>query len=140
MTTAIDSNVLVALWDPDDSLNRVAQQALDLAQSRGALVIAAPVFAELLAFPARSANFVDLFLSETGIAVDWQLDEAIWRSAGEAFRRYAQRRRRRREPGPRRILADFLIGAHATKRNYALLTLDESLYEAAFSGLTIIRI
>lgn len=140
MTTAIDSNALVALWDRDDSLNRVAQQALDLAQSRGALIIAAPVFAELLAFPARNTNFVDQFLGETGIAVDWHLDEAIWRTAGEAFRKYAQRRKNRRDPGPRRILADFLIGAHAAKRNYALLTLDESLYKAAFPGLTIIRI
>ena len=140
MTTAIDTNVLVALWDLDDSLNQIAQKALDQAQSRGALVIAAPVFAELLAFPARSTNLVDLFLNETGIAVDWQLDEAIWRMAGEAFRKYAQRRRRRGEPGPRRILADFLIGAHAAKRNYALLTLDENLYKAAFPGLTIVRI
>ena len=140
MTTAIDTNVLVALWDRDDSLNRVAQQALDQAQSRGALVVAAPVFAELLAFPARSTSFVDLFLNETGIAVDWQLDESIWRMAGDAFRRYSQRRRKLHEPGPRRILADFLIGAHAAKRSSALLTLDESLYKAAFPGLTISRI
>lgn len=140
MTTAIDTNVLVALWDLDDSLNRIAQQALDQAQSRGALVIAAPVFAELLVFSARSTNLVDVFLNETGIAVDWQLDESIWRMAGGAFRKYAQRRKSLREPGPRPILADFLIGAHAAKRNYALLTLDESLYKAAFPGLTIIHV
>jgi len=49
MVTSIDSNVLIALWDPDDSLNQAAQRSLDEAQSRGALVISAPVFAELMA-------------------------------------------------------------------------------------------
>ena len=45
MTTAIDSNILVALWNEDDSLNTLARSALDAALGRGGLVIAAPVFA-----------------------------------------------------------------------------------------------
>jgi predicted nucleic-acid-binding protein len=36
MTTAIDINVLLALWDPDDTLNSAAQQALEAALQRGA--------------------------------------------------------------------------------------------------------
>jgi predicted nucleic acid-binding protein len=94
MVTAIDTNVLVALWDPDDSLNQAAQRSLDEALSRGTLVISAPVFAELLAFPARSASFVDTFLNDTGIVVEWNLDESIWRHAAEAFQKYASRPRR----------------------------------------------
>ena len=54
MTTAIDSNVLIALWNEDDTLNTRARSALDAALMRGSLVVAAPVFAELLAAPARS--------------------------------------------------------------------------------------
>jgi hypothetical protein len=54
MTTAIDSNILVALWNEDDSLNTLARSALDAALGRGGLVIAAPVFAELLAAPSRN--------------------------------------------------------------------------------------
>jgi predicted nucleic acid-binding protein len=46
MTTVIDSNVFVALWDPVDALNRAAQSALDSALDRGRLVVPAPVFAE----------------------------------------------------------------------------------------------
>jgi predicted nucleic acid-binding protein len=138
MVTAIDTNILVALWDLDDSLNQVAQRSLDEAQNRGALVISAPVFAELLAFPARNAVFVDTFLNETGIAVEWNLDEGIWRLAAEAFQKYASRRRKQGESGgPRRILADFLIGAHAQKRGYRLLTLDEGLYPTAFPRLIL---
>lgn len=48
MSTTIDSHVLIALWNEDDSLNTQARSALDAALGRGSLVIAAPVFAELL--------------------------------------------------------------------------------------------
>ncbi|MGZ4890608.1 MAG: hypothetical protein ACXWBH_15610 [Candidatus Angelobacter sp.] len=44
------------------------------------------------------------------------------------------------DPGPRRILADFLIGAHASHRGYRLLTLDDHLYPSAFSSLTVITV
>jgi predicted nucleic acid-binding protein len=70
------------------------------------------VFAELMAAPGRSEAFVGLFFEETGIAIDWQLGETVWRFAGRALRAYAERRRKR-DMGTRRILADFLIGAHA---------------------------
>jgi len=137
MTTTVDTNVIVALWNRDPGISLSAQKALEKAFSRGSLFISAPVFAELVAGPGRSEAFVTSFLDATGIAVDWDLGEVVWRSAGRAFRAYAERRRRRREPGPRRILADFLVGAHAQVRGYRLLTLDERLYRAAFPGLTI---
>jgi predicted nucleic acid-binding protein len=69
--------------------------------------------------------------------VDWDLAEAAWRLAGRAFQGYAARRRRQREIGPRRILADFVIGAYAAQHGYSLLTLDEGLYRAAFPALRI---
>ena len=47
MTTAIDTNVVVALWDRDPTLSLAAQTALEAAFSRGSLVVSAPVFAEL---------------------------------------------------------------------------------------------
>jgi len=54
MTTAIDTNVIIALWDKNPSLSSLAQKALETAFNRGTLVIAAPVFAELLAAPGRT--------------------------------------------------------------------------------------
>jgi hypothetical protein len=137
MTTAIDTNVLVALWDEDPTLSSAAQTALEAAFHRGGLVVSAPVFAELIAAPGRTEAFVNSFLEDTGIVVDWDLSEAVWRSAGRAFRSYAERRRKQRESGTRRILADFLIGAHAATHGFRLLTLDERLYRASFPGLTI---
>jgi hypothetical protein len=137
MTTAIDTNVVVALWDKDPALSMAAQTALEAAFRRGNLVVSAPVFAELIAAPGRTESFVGSFLEETGIVVDWDLSEAVWRSAGRACRGYAERRRKQRDAGGRRILADFLIGAHAQTRGYRLLTLDERLYKVAFPTLPI---
>ncbi len=137
MTTAIDTNIIIALWDRDASLSSAAQTALEAAFNRGGLVIAAPVFAELLAAPGRTEAFVDAFLEETAIAVDWDLGEKLWRAAGRAFQRYAERRRKQRDSGTRRILADFMIGAHAQIRGYHLLTLDERIYRAAFPKLVV---
>jgi predicted nucleic acid-binding protein len=137
MTTAIDTNVIVALWANDPALSLAAQTALEAAFRRGSLVVAAPVFAELIAAPERTEAFVSSLLEENGIVIDWNLNEPIWRAAGRAFQAYAERRRQQRDQGTRRILADFLIGAHAQIRGYRLLSLDERLYRAAFPTLKI---
>jgi len=140
MTTALDSNVLIAFWDADNALNSIAQSALEAAWNRGKLVLGAPVYAELLAFPRRTESFLDAFLKETRIAVEWEMDETIWRIAGRAFRTYAAQRRKHAASAPRRILADFLIGAHALRNGYTLVTLDSRLYKSAFPRLTIVNV
>jgi predicted nucleic acid-binding protein len=137
LTTAIDTNVIVALWDEDPAFSMAAETALEAAFRRGALVVAAPVFAELVAAPGRTEEFVDSFLEENGIGVDWNLNEGIWRLAGRAFQAYAERRRRQRDHGARRLLVDFLIGAHAQVLGYRLLSLDERVYRAAFPTLKV---
>lgn len=138
MTTAVDTNVIVALWDRNKLLSSAAQTALDRALALGGLIVSPPVAAELMAAPGRSEAFVDGFFSDTGIRVEWELGEEVWRLAGRAFQKYAARRRRSTGSGPRRILADFLIGAHAVTLDYPLLTLDDRLYRAAFPRLRLI--
>jgi predicted nucleic acid-binding protein len=140
MTTSVDTNVIVALWDKDPDVSTPAQRALDAALGRGSLVLSGPVFAELMAAPGRTEAFLNRFCGETGLVVEFDLDEDIWRVAGRAFQAYASRRRKQRDPGPRRILADFLIGAHADHCGYRLLTLDDHLYRAAFSNLTVVTV
>jgi predicted nucleic acid-binding protein len=61
MTTVVDSNVIVALWDRDDTRNAAAQSALDAAFGRGNLVVPAPAYAELMAFAGRTESFLDSF-------------------------------------------------------------------------------
>ena len=137
MTTAVDTNVIIALWDKNLALSSAAQSALEAGWRRGNLAICAPVFAELIAAPGRTESFVESFLQDTGIGVHWELGEAVWRLAGHAFQSYAERRRKQREPGARRILADFLIGAHAAWNGWRLLTLDDRTYRSSFPNLVV---
>jgi len=137
MTTAIDSNILVALWDADDTLHRSARQLLEEASETGQLVINGLVYAELLAAPGRSEEFLDRFCEETGIRIEWELKAQVCREAGNAYQKYAERRRKQGTNGPRRILADFLIGAHALVNGYKLLTLDGRMYRASFPKLRV---
>src|SRR6266403_1532351 len=94
MTTAIDTNVVTALWNNDDALNVRAQAALDGVFGRGRLVVSGVVYAELLAAPARTEEFVDRFLHAAAIDVEWEINERLLRAAGLAFRGYADRRRK----------------------------------------------
>ena len=138
MTTAIDTNVLVALWDTNPQLNTAAQKALDSAQERGALVVCGAVCAELLALPGRAESMLDEFFAATSIRLDWESSEQVWRAAGRAFQNYVQRRNRKKAELPRRILADFYIGAHASVHRHRLMTLDQRLYRAAFPKLELV--
>jgi predicted nucleic acid-binding protein len=138
MTISIDTNVVVALWWQADPFNQVASQVLAEAQKAGPLILSAPVYAELMGDPARNERELDAFLAETGVAIDWPFEEEIWREAGRRYKGYVRRRRDSGGNVPRRILTDFLIGAHAMIRGYTLLTLDRRLYAAAFPKLRII--
>lgn len=139
MITAVDTNIIVALWDSDPATSSAARSALDSALERGSLVICPPVFAELIAAPGRTENFLDSFFRSTGMRIDWAMNENTWRSAGRAFQAYAARRRKQAGV-PRRILADFLIGAHALDGGHCLLTLDAHFYRTAFPALSLVRV
>ncbi|MDX2007780.1 MAG: type II toxin-antitoxin system VapC family toxin [Meiothermus sp.] len=136
MTTALDTNVLIGLWLPHHPFNQKAEAALEAAAAIGALVIAPPVYAELVAAPGKTRLWVDEFLDDVGIEVDWQISEATWLEAGESFAAYAQRRRKQNTQTPRRILADFVIGAHALHQADRLLTTD-AWYKTIFKGLKL---
>lgn len=140
MTTAIDTNVIVALWDAEDSLHPVALAALERVFQEGRLVLSGAVYAELVSAPGRSETFVDRFCEDTCITVEWQLSERIWREAGKAYHGYVGRRRKATDTEPRRILADFIIGAHAWVNGYRLLTLDKRIYGRAFPQLSIVEL
>ena len=137
MTVALDTNVIVALWDATHALHPVARKALEAAASREALTMCGVVYTELIGAPGRTEAFVDRFCEEAGIAVEWELKERIWRRAGAAFQEYGARRKKQSGAEPRRLLADFLIGAHALENGYKLLTLDGGMYRRAFPGLRV---
>ena len=60
MRTAIDTNIISALWSKEIVAVEVARRLGD-AKLEGAIVIAGPVYAELLAYPNASVSFVNDF-------------------------------------------------------------------------------
>jgi predicted nucleic acid-binding protein len=137
MTTALDSNILSALWSTEPSAPRVWHE-LRNARSLGSLVICAPVYVELCAHPTAARDWIDKFLKETFIAIDYSLDEKVWNKAADGFRTYAERRRRSGGTSPKRLLPDFLIAAHALLRADRLFTLDPRRYQRDFPELRLV--
>ena len=137
MRTAIDTNVFSAIWSLEPSAEWATVQ-LGEAKKEGALVISPFVFAELLAYPRATESFVYGFLDATGIVIDYKLDERLWSEAGQRYARYAVRRRQAAGEGPRRVLADFLIGAHALVQAERLLTLDPKRFNQDFPELRLL--
>jgi len=81
---------------------------------------------------------VRTFLEVTCVVIDIRLQERLWLEAGLRFARYARRRRESFGEGPRRLLADFLVGAHALVQADRLLTLDPKVFRQDFPELHII--
>jgi predicted nucleic acid-binding protein len=103
------------------------------------MVIVCPVvFSEVLAHPTASEKGIQQFFLETGIQVDYRFTDAFWRKAGLAYAQYAARRRKSSGDQPRRIIADYLIGAHALLNADGLMTLDPSTYQRDFPELRLI--
>ena len=134
---SIDTNVLISLLNHEEDLSERAFLAIENARRSSKLVVCGPVFAELLGLPARTQAILDEFFTKGGIEIDWRFEEAIWRAAGIAFQSYVVRRLTDKREFPRRILTDFLVGAHTAIRGYTLLTVDKRLYEVSFPGISI---
>ena len=136
MRTAVDTNVFSALWSNEPGASEMIA-ALGQARSQGGVVICGAVYAELLAHPNASAAFVDDFLHDTGVTIEFDLGEVTWHDVARVYAAYAQRRRRSGSTQSKRLLVDFLIGAHAMHRADRLLTLDASRYVKDFPRLKL---
>jgi predicted nucleic acid-binding protein len=137
MRTALDTNIISALWSGESSAPAILSK-LQRMRSEGGLIVSAPVYAELFAYPGASKRFLDSFFAETHVEVDFHLEQSVWERAGERFARYAARRPISASGGPKRLLADFLIGAHALLHADRLLTLDAGRYKRDFPELRLL--
>ncbi|MGH9497017.1 MAG: type II toxin-antitoxin system VapC family toxin [Candidatus Sulfotelmatobacter sp.] len=137
MRTALDSNILSALWSNESSGLRIETE-LTSARAMGSIVICGPVYVEVVAHPLVSLSFVEEFLAATDIEIDFFLDEPILRRAAVGFSAYAQRHRQSGGIAPKRMLPDFLIAAHALLRADRLMTLDPARYQQDFTELRLV--
>jgi len=134
--TAIDTNILSALLTGEGNATEIGQ-LLDTAGERGGLVVCPIVYAELRAVPGAVVSLIDSFLERTSIVVDWTFDKEIWHLAAERYQKYAIRKRKQKMDEPKRLIADFIVGAHALLRADVLLTLDPRPYRRDFAELLL---
>lgn len=134
---ALDTNILSALLTKEPQALALARQLVGLREQH-TLVIPQPVYAELLARPEATPELLAEFFGTVQVQKLPVPGEAVWERAGRVFGEYALRRRRSGGDWPRRILADFVIGAQLEGLGVPIFTADPVHYRAAFPGLAVI--
>jgi predicted nucleic acid-binding protein len=155
MITAADTNILFDALMPDTSYSEPSLRALEAAGRSGSVIVCEPVLAEVAAFFSEEAQLFR-FLADTDIRLDPSSTGTLL-FAGRVWSQYVRRRPRSldcarcgtahellcsqcgTQIAPRQhIVADFIIGAHASLQADVLLTRDRGYFRTYFPDLTLV--
>src|ERR1051326_8629417 len=131
MITAVDTNILLDILVPNEQFYEASGDALEEASGEGSIVISDMVYAKLC-IHFETQRDCDAFLHSNEIRVQALTREAHF-LASRAWRTYRQQGGKRTK-----ILADFLIGAHAQKQATRLLSRDLGFYRKLFPSLDLV--
>jgi predicted nucleic acid-binding protein len=131
MRTALDTSVILDVLTNDKKWAEASQKSLKQAMSEGSLVIGECVLAEIS--PALDRADLPVFLEDWGIQFIPSSQASAF-LAGEMYRTYLGRKGQ-----AKRVLPDFLIGAHARHHSDRLLARDRGFYRDYFSDLVLIE-
>ena len=129
---ALDSSVLIDVLTSDPLFGDTSAAKLASAMERDDIVICDVVLAEVA---TRVIPVEDLLNSLADMGVNFSpVGEQAAVRAGLMQRRFRERGGKRSE----RVIADFLVGAHALLHCNGLITRDTGFYRDYFKGLKII--
>lgn len=132
MITAIDTSVLIDIFSGNARFGQASTARFREALAQGSVVACEIVWAEVAGLFPRPESAQDA-MAELAVEFSGMTSESAM-AAGAAWRQYRQRGGERA-----RMLADFLIGAHAQSQTDRLLTRDRGFYRTYFRGLTVIE-
>ena len=131
MITAVDTSVLIDVFGADAHFGAASAIALRLCLNEGAVVANEVVWSETRAAFEKDEEFLHA-MQTAGIGFSPASQKSAM-LAGVTWKKY------RASGGQRmRVIADFLIGAHAAANCDRLLTRDRGYYRKYFGRLVIV--
>lgn len=131
MITAVDTNILIDILEPDPSFGPASRDALKRCLLEGSMVACECVWAEVAVAYGHAVEAAVEAMDRMGV----QYSEMSVGATLEAARCWYDHLKKGGDR--RRIAADFLIGGHASEQADRLLTRDKGFYRSCFKKLEI---
>jgi hypothetical protein len=132
MITAVDTNILLDIFLDDPQFSEKSSEMLRRCIREGKVIACDIVWAETAANFKSEEEFKKVMDS---LEIEFSpLDASASFHAGHLWKSY-----REKNPGKSKIVADFLIAAHANSHAERLLSRDRGFYRGYFKNLVVLN-